>query len=1012
MNFNASFGCDRPCCIAYEKWRSRLFNCMGACHPSACCNSGSQPQGSAVPLATAQQLPVLHPNRQANRKNTKTKAAQDDATSAFCCKSPPVLCLPEDAETCCRAALSGDAEKMRQQCAAVRSSKNQKVAPEFGAFQKQVSPTQASPRAARGPAPSPPRSARGGSKETVGNASAREDNGEKKHFRRPEKSRTWSAQQAQIRASPRCLGISSPRAPGADSRRFSKEKISPRGRGRKGTDDFAEKPESRIQIPDTPDTDSDDSQNGQAALLVDDSSPFAQDVAAGNIEGAFLIACYIGDEDAIKQFLEAGVDNFTADTNGYSAALHAGLSGNLGAFKAVMEYNPSDYGDHFDCYFTASLMTPLMLLLLHGHTQIYEYLFEENHFECKLRLLSASVPTMKGQTFKKGQTAGEDDGMNEPLDRWLDFLPELTLIENLPKRPAVQTTLRRYEEQKQYTEADFLQLQKQRMNARNFIRLQLSKDKGEKPQPKTRFDNKRGALVEGMINLFASKTDKTDGTVHRRGKKKQTLRNILLKNRKDEQEVSRSIESEDGEVWDNDGHEFQAEQVVLKLFPLFKGSPFWFLERHELRELLRIVVSETVSQGDVLFKAGSRIDAVYALRHGTVECSFNARGSKTLSVEDPAESGSGDQHPGIQIIDIEAFTDFLNASQTATATVTSPTATVLVFRRNAILESGEDMDPRFLTTNGLKKQILHQSPMLRFAFTDDEFKMVAKQLNHMHLDEGFRLFNPGQPVAQLYIIQQGEIFVKEGSKTKMMHIGPNAQGEFVKGEDCHRYMVFGARQILLSLVSPVEVAVNSGCTTAWALEEKACNSVLPLGSDLVRGLEIGACTLYLSRLMIFKKLKLSDPRLRKLVLRSEMKYFVGDDTIMVQGEEGDSIFMIIEGTLGIVVNGVEVAKLAADIDHSKVQFFGELAVLEDAPRTATICVRSHSATALRIDEASISHVFGSVEALLNEQGVTAADIIVATKNKIKGKSDQPDALDVEIVGTLEAKRGADRKSVV
>jgi len=538
---------------------------------------------------------------------------------------------------------------------------------------------------------------------------------------------------------------------------------------------------------------------------------------------------------------------------------------------------------------------------------------------------------------------------------------------------------------KEISQQLFEKLQVTRLQARNLIRGML-KNEAEEDTSKTqmRSNVKRGALT-GLESYIQ--------TVKPQGKKKGPEKKIIKVDTKalEEEGTADKLEDADGEYWSNSGAEFQAEKIVRQYLPFFRHSLFGSLEPHQLRELLRVVAIQDTKNGDVIFKENDLIHGVYVLKYGTIVCRGNNMRPLTVSLEeevDPtSDSGANQRHSHVEVLDLQAFRDPGNKKHTCTAEVTSEKAQVLVFERKMALEAGHD--PRLLVTEGIKKQMLQRSHILRLAFPHEIFTQVARLLVYNECDAGFRFLSQGEMNTQIYIVEKGQLRLTDERKTKVINVGQD-KVTCGKGETWQPFMIFGARQILLHSGSPMHVEVNSGKAQVWTLDEKHVNGVLTSG-NLVRALEIGASVLYLTRLTLFKNMKPTDHRLRDVVLHSEMCYNLRDDDIIEQGDEGDCLYMLIDGTVGILVSQrdtmVEVSKLTADVDQSKVHFFGEVSVLESSRRAATVRVRSAAATTLRVDVHSINTVFGSVEQLLACQGLEAAHVIIETKNRIRGKAD-------------------------
>merc|ERR1711943_17025 len=115
-------------------------------------------------------------------------------------------------------------------------------------------------------------------------------------------------------------------------------------------------------------------------------------------------------------------------------------------------------------------------------------------------------------------------------------------------------------------------------------------------------------------------------------------------------------------------------------------------------------------------------------------------------------------------------------------------------------------------------------------------------------------------------------------------------------------------------------------------------------TSLLHHLQVGTYIMYLTRVILFKKIKQTDPRLRKLIMSSQNMESWLEEDIIVQGEHGDCMFILMEGEVAIVVDGKEVARQHADLDHDKAHFFGELSLIDQGPRHASVRVKSASAT--------------------------------------------------------------------
>ncbi|CAL1156629.1 unnamed protein product [Cladocopium goreaui] len=89
--------------------------------------------------------------------------------------------------------------------------------------------------------------------------------------------------------------------------------------------------------------------------------------------------------------------------------------------------------------------------------------------------------------------------------------------------------------------------------------------------------------------------------------------------------------------------------------------------------------------------------------------------------------------------------------------------------------------------------------------------------------------------------------------------------------------------------------------------------------------------------------------------------FVKGDVIFKQGDEGDSFYLLVDGTVEVVKDEKATSRLQGAPD--KARFFGERALLKNEPRAATIKVVSPSARTLMVDKQSFDMLLGPLEEL-------------------------------------------------
>jgi len=86
--------------------------------------------------------------------------------------------------------------------------------------------------------------------------------------------------------------------------------------------------------------------------------------------------------------------------------------------------------------------------------------------------------------------------------------------------------------------------------------------------------------------------------------------------------------------------------------------------------------------------------------------------------------------------------------------------------------------------------------------------------------------------------------------------------------------------------------------------------------------------LFLKEVSLFKNI--SSERLAKIATITKEVEFQRQDKIINEGDEGDSLFIIVDGTVSILKGKEKITELGPK------DFFGEMAILDSEPRSATV----------------------------------------------------------------------------
>lgn len=124
--------------------------------------------------------------------------------------------------------------------------------------------------------------------------------------------------------------------------------------------------------------------------------------------------------------------------------------------------------------------------------------------------------------------------------------------------------------------------------------------------------------------------------------------------------------------------------------------------------------------------------------------------------------------------------------------------------------------------------------------------------------------------------------------------------------------------------------------------------------------ESAANAKYIQLCDVFSGLK--DSEKSELAATMREMTFKKDETIFEQGEKGSQFFLLVQGSVSVVIDGKEVSKLEATAE--KAPYFGEKALMENAPRAATIKILSETAKCLYIDKETFEMLLGSLSELM------------------------------------------------
>ena len=266
--------------------------------------------------------------------------------------------------------------------------------------------------------------------------------------------------------------------------------------------------------------------------------------------------------------------------------------------------------------------------------------------------------------------------------------------------------------------------------------------------------------------------------------------------------------------------------------------------------------------------------------------------------------------------------------------------------------------------------------------SDYSLEKVADVLQQQTFKPGEVIFRRGESGECFYMVITGKVSIYLSSIT-------GGRSELVR---------LGAKKFFgeLALMDNAPRKASASAierTTCWTVDRS--NFVALVGSvKQAREESIGV--------MVLKKVKLmaglSDKQLITVARCLTTVEFPQGETIIHQGEDGDTFYMIASGEVKVEVNHVEVAHLS---DHA---FFGEGSLMKNEKRSATVIAHT-DVVCLSLSRIDFNRLLGSVAEQIKEQAAEREAVAKKAEGGLLGQLD--DAFD-SLFSSSELAKGLDK----
>mmetsp|Transcript_50817 Transcript_50817/g.91323 ORF Transcript_50817/g.91323 Transcript_50817/m.91323 type:complete len:411 (-) Transcript_50817:178-1410(-) len=228
-----------------------------------------------------------------------------------------------------------------------------------------------------------------------------------------------------------------------------------------------------------------------------------------------------------------------------------------------------------------------------------------------------------------------------------------------------------------------------------------------------------------------------------------------------------------------------------------------------------------------------------------------------------------------------------------------------------------------------------------------EMDVVLLAVEEKQFEPGSRIIKQGDDGDCLYIIEEGS------PECKIL-----IDGEEKVVKKCVPGDVFGELALLYNSPRAASVDATDKCTV-WRLDQHSFNHIVKEAASKRTSLYED----FLKKVRIF--FSLDDYQRSQISDALKPATFKKDDYITKQGENGDNFYILEEGSL-VALKSDEGGEEKEVMQYGVGDYFGELAMLKDQPRAASVKVTSDKAKVLCMQRKAFKHMLGPLQDILQK----------------------------------------------
>eukprot|EP00416_Gambierdiscus_australes_P022628 CAMPEP_0171078900 /NCGR_PEP_ID=MMETSP0766_2-20121228/14919_1 /TAXON_ID=439317 /ORGANISM="Gambierdiscus australes, Strain CAWD 149" /LENGTH=777 /DNA_ID=CAMNT_0011536055 /DNA_START=151 /DNA_END=2484 /DNA_ORIENTATION=- len=399
--------------------------------------------------------------------------------------------------------------------------------------------------------------------------------------------------------------------------------------------------------------------------------------------------------------------------------------------------------------------------------------------------------------------------------------------------------------------------------------------------------------------------------------------------------------------------------TFLDKVKLFRQLP---QDQHPI--LARACEPRSYDAGQVIIKQGDRGDSFFVIRSGEAQVLIAENG------EEPRE---------VMLLSSGEFFGekalLRNEPRSATVKALTPISTLMITRE------------KFQELHLHERLVFHRRQAVAASSskpaarppskkTAEEKKLIGLALQQNERLQGVVSLNPERirelvAVAWKEKVAEGQELIREGNlKADYFYIVQYGSFEVLqeKNEGTERRSSlkvanvtsggsFGESALLYSAPRSATVKASED-SLVWVIDRHNFKEILMKVSDA----KLSQYVRYLHRCRLLRGL--SKEQKRAIAKAMVEAHFRKDEVITLQGEEGNTFYVMYEGEVAVSVDGVEKARLVASTLRRTTHPFGERALLTNEPRAATVRAVSGTVMTLALDRESFNLLLGPLEDIL------------------------------------------------